>query len=470
MKTNKILCIAALAGFLFTGCTDDDEPEIFTFLEVSSAEKTYSEGDGAIVITFNASKTFSNNVELMYEVLGTAIAGEDFEPLSGRVILGAGELEVSQTIVLIDDDEVAPSTQLIINITGIEGIVDGPLEFSEPTRSVTLTITDNDSFAYENGILVLHEGSFFGGNASVSFVTQDLETTTNSIFSEVNAAPLGDTAQSMAFHNNLAYIIVNNSQKIEIVNRYTFESVATIDAGLLNPRYMAFANGKGYVTNWGDGMDAEDDFVAVLNLENFTVEATFPVPEGPESILANENYVYVAHQGGFGQNNIVTIINANTNTIDSPIIVADRPNSMQFADGALWVLSGGNPSWTGNETAGQLDKINITTNSVETTVTFTQTEHPGMLSTDGDGLYYLMNGNVFNMNTSATTLPPTAILNGVSFYDMAVHSGKLYGVDAKDFASNGSLEVYDLISYRLDASLEVSIVPGAVYFNGAFEF
>ena len=462
--------MTALAGLLFTGCTDDDSPEVFTNLEVSSVQETYTEGDGIIAVTFTASKAFLNDVEFIYEVTGSAVAGDDYESLPGRILLMAGEQQVSQNIVLIDNDEVEPNKELTVNITDLDGMVDGSYEFGLPSRAVTLTITDNDSFAYENGILVLNEGNFFAGNASVLFISEDLANTTNSIFTETNDVPLGDIAQSMAFNGNLAFIVVNNSQKIEVVNRYTFASVATISTGLLNPRYMAFSNGKGYVSKWGDGTDALDDFIAIVDLSTYTVENTLSVPEGPEWIVSNDNTIYVAHQGGFGQNNIVSVINANTNSVESPITVANRPNSMQLADGSLWVLSGGNPSWTGDETAGQLDKIDVGTNTVVETLEFAQTEHPGFLSIDNNQLYYLMAGNVFSMNVADTTLPSTAIISGVAFYDMTANNGNLYGVDAKDFASNGSLEIYDLTSNTLSSSLAVSIIPGGVYFNGAFEF
>ncbi|WP_051554536.1 Calx-beta domain-containing protein [Maribacter antarcticus] len=466
MRINKLVMIAAVAGVLFTGCTDDDTPAALPGVGVSLVQESVGEDVGTVSLLFNTMNTFDTDVELIYELSGTATADTDYTALQGTLVLEAGANSVNQNLFIIDDAEVETDEELIVTLTS----VNGETEFISSNSSATLTITDNDSFAYENGILVLHEGNFFGGNASVSYITEDLSTTTNNIFSGVNDAALGDVGQSMGFNGDLAYIVVNNSQKIEVVNRFTFELVGTIDTGLLNPRNIAFTKGKGYVTNWGDGTDATDDFVALINLESFTVEDTYSVPEGPEAIVATEDYIYVAHQGGFGQNNIVTVINANTNTLDSSITVADRPNSMQLIDGALWVLSGGNPSWTGNETAGQLDKIDTVTNSIETTFAFTQTEHPGNLSVDGANLYYLMSGNVFNMNVSDTELPATGVVNGVSFYDMTVNNGKLYGVDAKDFASNGSLEIYDLGSNTLDVSLEVSIIPGAIYFNGGFEF
>ncbi|MEM7382079.1 MAG: Calx-beta domain-containing protein, partial [Bacteroidota bacterium] len=367
MKTNRLLLLTAtFVGLFFNSCSDDDEGPFIPSVGVTTTEDSYSEGDGTVTVTFTTTETYATDVTLTYEITGTATAGEDYEALSGSLTLNAGENLVNESLNLIDDDEVEQPETIIITLLS----VDGDTNFATSGDSVTLTLTDNDSFAYENGILVMHEGNFFGGNASVSFVSDDLSTSTNSIFTEVNEEALGDTAQSMGFDGDMAYIVVNNSQTVEVVNRFSFESVGTVDAGLLNPRYIAFANGKGYVTNWGDGTDPNDDYVAVIDLTSYTVESTISVPEGPEWILANGNTIYVAHQGGFNQNNIVSVIDATTNMTGTPITVADRPNSMQLVGDELWVLSGGNPAWTGNETAGQLDKIDTTTNTVDTTFNF----------------------------------------------------------------------------------------------------
>lgn len=467
MNSNRLLLLTTLfIGSILSSCDNDDDVPNIAGVGISASTDSYSEGDGTVTVTFTTNEIFAIDVVLNYEVSGTATEGEDFEALSGSVTLNSGQESITEDLILIDDNEVEQQETIIITLVS----VDGDTNFIGSDDSVTLTLSDNDSFAYENGILVLHEGNFFGGNASVSFVTDDLSSVTNGIFNEVNDEALGDTAQSMAFDGDLAYIVVNNSQTIEVVNRFSFESVGTVDAGLLNPRYIAFANGKGYVTNWGDGTDPDDDFVAVVDLESYTVESTISVPEGPEWILANGNTLYVAHQGGFNQNDIVSIIDATTNDPGTPITVADRPNSMQLVGDDLWVLSGGNPAFTGNETAGQLDRINVMTNTVEDTFEFGLTEHPNYLALDGETLYYLLGGEVFAMSTSASTLPSSAIISGVFFYDMTTNNGILYGVDAKDFASNGSLEVYDLSDNTLIESLEVSIIPGAVYFNGSFDF
>lgn len=335
--------------------------------------------------------------------------------------------------------------------------------------------TGTDALAYENGILMLNEGNFGSGNASVTFISNDLAEIQNDIFGTVNEVDAwGDTAQSMAFDGDLAYIVVNGSQKVEVVNRYTFESIATIGGldqpDFLNPRYMAIANGRGYVTNWGDGTDPNDDFVSVVNLENNTVETKISLAEGPERLLVRGNMIYVALVGGFNFNNSLAVIDATSNTVTTSIIVADGPNSLQLdADGNLWVLSGGSPSYTENETAGQLDKIDTSNNTVTESFTFGPTEHPGFLSYEDGTLYYDLAGNIFKMDVSDTTLPLQAEFTETNFYDMTVHDGKLYGTDAKDFASNGSLEIYDLTDNSLLDSKEVGINPGAVYFNGMAE-
>ena len=318
---------------------------------------------------------------------------------------------------------------------------------------------------YEKGILISNEGPFQNGTGTVSFISEDFETVQNSIYNTVNNDDLGNIVQSIGFTDNKAYIIANNSNKITVVDRYTFIKEATIETGLNNPRYFVSANGKGYVTNWGDTADDTDDFVAVINLATNTVESSIAVDLGPEEIAVQSNTIYVAHQGAFGQNNKVSVID-NSDMVTSVITVGDVPNAMQFdTAGNLWVLAGGKPSFTGEETAGSLSRINTTTNEVEERFDFQTTEHPNHLAYDGTNVYYSLAGAVYSMSTSASELPTEASLEGLSIYAIAIEDSILYTTDAGDFASNGSLSIYDINSKVELKTLEVGIIPGGIYFN-----
>lgn len=48
---------------------------------------------------------------------------------------------------------------------------------------------------------------------------------------------------------------------------------------------------------------------------------------------------------------------------------------------------------------------------------------------------------------------------------MTVKDGKLYGTDAKDYASQGDLLIYDIETKELTNTLTVGVVPRGVYFN-----
>jgi len=319
---------------------------------------------------------------------------------------------------------------------------------------------------YENGILVSNEGPFSNGSGTVTFISEDLSMVENGIYKKTNDEDLGNVVQSIGFSDEEAFIVANVSNKINVVNRYTFEKIASIDEGLNNPRYFIAVNGKGYVTNWGDTADDSDDFVAIINLQTYSVEGTISVVLGPEAILAKDNTVYVAHQGAWGQNNKVTVINTATNDVVKLITVGDVPNSMQLdGSGNLWVLASGKPSYTNDETAGVLSKINTSTNVVDANFQFETTQHPGGLNLDGSDLYYNLGDKVYKQSPSASSLNLDVVLEGVSFYTMAVNDGRLYGTDAGDYASNGTLTVYDLNTKLAIETLNVGIIPGGIYFN-----
>lgn len=319
---------------------------------------------------------------------------------------------------------------------------------------------------YENGILISNEGPFNNGTGTVSFISEDLATTKSAIFNSVNNADLGNVVQSIGFTDTYAYIIANVSNTITVVDRYSFEKVAVISQGLNNPRYFLYANGKGYVTNWGDPNDLSDDYVATIDLGANSVSTAIPVDFGPEKMTAHNESIYIAHQGAFGQNNTISVIDVENDEVVGSIPVGYVPNSMQVdSDGSLWVLSGGKPSYTQDETAGALTKINTSSNIVETALDFTMTEHPKFLELDGSKLFYFLGGAVYSMATSAVTLPTQSEFQDLNFYSMVINDGKMYGTDAKDFASNGSMDIYELNTKAKLGTFDLGIIPGGVYFN-----
>jgi YVTN family beta-propeller protein len=332
--------------------------------------------------------------------------------------------------------------------------------------------------SYDNGFLILNQGGFGHNDASVSYVSSDFSIAQNDIFSVVNPSiTLGDVGQDIGFNNELAYIVLNVSNKIEIVNRYTLKSVGTINSGLKNPRYIAFANGKGYVTNWGDGSVATDDFVAVIDLSTNKVSNTIPVAEGPERILMNSGKLYVAHKGGYSYGNKISVIDAASNTVSTTITVGDVPESMEIKDGTLWVACSGNPSYVSApliETSSKIVKVNLATNNVTSTIAYSDaTKHVSNLALNGSDVYYTIDSDIYKMSTSATALPTTSAFSTTAqgvygVYSFAVHGNHIYVGDAGDYAHNGKVYVYALTAPSigtLEKTFSVGVIPAGFYFN-----
>ncbi|PKB17693.1 YncE family protein [Flavobacterium sp. 5] len=347
---------------------------------------------------------------------------------------------------------------------------------------VSCTDDDNNNLeaplgSYDNGFLILNQGGFGHNDASVSYISSDFATAQNDIFSVVNPMiTLGDTGQDIGFNGENAYIVLNGSNKIEVVNRYTMKSVASINSGLKNPRYIAFVNGKGYVTNWGDGTVKTDDYVAVIDLTTNKVSSSIPVEEGPERILENLGKLYVAHKGGFNYGNKISVINAATSSVSTTITVGDLPENMVIKDGTLWVACAGMPSYASPlvETAGQIVKVNLSTNAVTSTIAYSDAKkHLSNFVLNGNDAYYTVDSDVFKMSTTATALPTTSAFStteqGVyGVYSFAVHGSHIYVGDAGDYEHNGKVYVYALTSPsigKLEKTFAVGTIPAGFYFN-----
>lgn len=325
---------------------------------------------------------------------------------------------------------------------------------------------------YDNGVIVLNQGNFGQDNANVSFISNNFEKFDNNFFNIINPSVImGDTAQDIGFYNDLAFIILNGSNTVQVVNRYTFKHIQTI-MGLKNPRYIAFANGKGYVTNWGLGTNTTDDYVAVINLSTFAITSTIPVVEGPERIIVNNSSLYIAHTGGFGYGKTVSVINAVTNLVTNTIAVGDVPNAMKVQGNILYVICGGNPSFVSPpavETSGRLVKINLSTNAVASSINFAGMVHPSNIDIADSNLYYTVNAGIFRTPLNANELPTTPLFNTTAqgtagIYSFEIENSSIFVGDAGNYNSNGKVHVYSLEG-MLKKSFTVGVIPAGFYFN-----
>lgn len=317
---------------------------------------------------------------------------------------------------------------------------------------------------YDNGVLVLNQGTMGNSNASVSFIPEDFSAIENDIFAATNSTVLGDVAQSIGFNENEAWIVVNNSGKIEVVDRHSFESITTISAYLESPRYVTFANGKAYITDWGDPEAGFDDYIAIINLENYTMEDYVLVSEGPEQIVAQNGKLYVSHKGGYHNNHIISVIDGTSVT---EIPVHDIPDEMFFDEqGDLWVLSEGIFDWSGGggDTVGAISEIDTETNEVVQTFEFEMPHHPSLMTYEDGMIYYELNNEIYEMPIDSNTLPTEAIISG-DFYGMDVENGYLYATDAGNFDGAGELIIFDLDTNTEVTSFTTGVAPAGVYFN-----
>ncbi len=196
--------------------------------------------------------------------------------------------------------------------------------------------------------------------------------------------------------------------------------------------------------------------------------------EGPERIIENAGKLYVAHYGGWGFGNSISVIDAATSTVTTSITVGALPNSMQIKDGSLWVSCSGYPSYAPAplaETAGELAKIDLATNQVTAELAYTDaTKHISNLVIEGADAYYTVDSDVYKCSLSADSLPESSLFSTTEqgiygIYSFAINNNHIYVGDAGNYVNNGKVHIYSLSAATLEKTYSVGVVPAGFYFN-----
>ncbi|MGI6478432.1 MAG: YncE family protein [Salinivirgaceae bacterium] len=308
---------------------------------------------------------------------------------------------------------------------------------------------------YEKGIFILNEGLFQHGTSEVTYYNPSTKQAQQDIFSAVNSRALGDVGQSIEFYDNKYYIVVNNSDKIEVVDM-NFKSVAVFE-GVAKPRFLKFNAGKCYVTSWGN------EGVLVLSPSNGAVLERISVGRGAEGMQLIGTKLYVANSGGYEVDSTVSVVNIANSQVET-INVGYNPGSFAVDNNDnLWVLLQGKYNADWSVSGAGLAKINPSTNEVMSKIDF-ESGMASSLCSNGDNLYYLFNGGINKASINDTQAPAEHFVSGY-FYKLFYKSGKLYATDAGDWSSDGKVCVFDANTGTALDTIPAGIGPTYVLFR-----
>ncbi|MFM9946236.1 MAG: DUF5074 domain-containing protein [Bacteroidia bacterium] len=289
------------------------------------------------------------------------------------------------------------------------------------------------------GLFVVNEGTFTLGNASLYYINLDNDdkNTQEDIFKPNNNRPLGDIFQSMTLINNNAWLVINNSGKIEVINPETSKSVSTIK-NLRSPRFaLEVLPNKVYVT------DIYSNTIHIIDATSFIKIGEIKCPGWTEELIIHQNKVWVTN---FNRNYIYTI-NPNTDLITDSIALAYGGSSLLAdKDGKVWVLCSGD--LLKNKTGG-LFCINPVSMKIEKQWLFSKDNfNPIKLRQNvaQDSMYFVYKG-VYGFSKKSATIAASPFITepvGSSFYGLTIQvaTGNILIADAQDFVSRGKILVY----------------------------
>lgn len=298
---------------------------------------------------------------------------------------------------------------------------------------------DEPKGAYENGFLISNEGNYGVPNASVTFISEDLNTVKQQIYQNENSETLGDVLQAIGFEDDRAFLVLNNSNKVTVVNRYTFKKEGEITAELNLPRYIAFANGYIYITNDQYG---GEKYVSVYKESDFSFVKKITVADAAERVVEAGDKIFVQN-ASYGYGNKITYINPSSNEIQSEITVPNgQIQKMVEEDDKVYVIA---------SDYGLADSYIYEISSsgaIIKTVTLTGIANAANLEIENGKYYFTSGTGVYAMAQTSTTAPSAPLFSVTdnsysTLYGFNVEDGYIFTSDANGFTADSKITVYN---------------------------
>lgn len=321
---------------------------------------------------------------------------------------------------------------------------------------------------FNQGVLITNEGNFNSGNASITFYDPVEQTVQEKIFEKANNRPLGDVLQSMTIIQDKVYLVLNNSQKIEVVNLVDFTSIATID-NLVSPRYLTPIDERtAYVS------DIFGAAISVIDLTTHREMAKIPFGSASEEMVKFGAEVFVAQPSltinTKKSSNQVFVISIATQQVTDSIQVGYNPSEMVVdANNQIWVICNGERNFGNPEKLGGLYRINPQSKEVEIVFPFSDSPvsfAPRLVVNGAKDKLYFLKVDVFELGIEDNSFPVSPIIpaNGRDIYGIGINptNGNIYVGESGNFVQKGTVTIYT------DQGVELSSFQAGVGVNGFY--
>ncbi|WP_255501663.1 YncE family protein [Olivibacter sp. SDN3] len=339
-----------------------------------------------------------------------------------------------------------------------------------------------ESFNFKQGFYLLNEGNMSMNKASLDFYDYHTDRYERDVYRRANPGVvlgLGDVGNDVQLYGSKLYVIVNASNKIEVLDANTAKRIKQID--LINCRYITFHEDKAYVSSYNAeiGLDPNSPLGKVVEIDTSTLSITRSVSVGrqPDGVAIANNKLYVANSGGYNPNayeRTLSVIDLDAFAEIKRIDVGINLHRLKVDhDGNILVSSRGD--YTGQHS--NLFLVDTKTDKVAHTFNLPISN----FWIDGKQLYTYSsewsnqeqqnNISYHLIDLSDVNAPPSVYIKDGSEEQIAMPYGiavdperkDIYITDAKNYVTPGTLHQYDT-SGKLVRSFSTGDIPAHIAF------
>lgn len=201
------------------------------------------------------------------------------------------------------------------------------------------------------GFWLLNQGNMGANKASLDLYTFADALYMRNVYPALNpdvAMDLGDVGNAMRSYGSKLYIVVNCSNKVEVLDLHTGRRIGQID--IPNCRDITFSGPNAYVTSYAGPVEVAEDYAQlgyVARIDTLTLRETGRSTVGyqPDGIAICGDRIFVANSGGYRVPNYertVSILDLATLEQVKEVEVAENLcHALADRHGYIWISSRG---------------------------------------------------------------------------------------------------------------------------------